>query len=246
MSTLAIIQARLKSTRLPGKVLFKVNNEDTILSYQIKRYKLCSKIDKIIVATSTNSENDAIVDECRHLNIDCFRGSENDVLDRYYKCSLAYPDYQHIIRLTSDCPLNDPNVINNLIDLFFSQSVDFASTSAENYETFPDGIGGEIFTKELLALAASSASLPAEHEHVTPVMRKNKEIKKSFLNNPENFSRYRLTIDYPEDFEVIKFIINNSPIDAPISHYINLIDKNPHIFNINSHYTDNIGFKKYY
>ncbi|MFA5173402.1 MAG: glycosyltransferase family protein [Candidatus Paceibacterota bacterium] len=246
MSTLAIIQARLKSTRLPGKVLFKVNEEDTILGYQIKRYKLCSKIDKIIVATSTNPENDAIIDECRRLNIDCFRGSEDDVLNRYHLCSLAYPNYQHIIRLTSDCPLNDPAIINNLIDLFFSQSVDFASTSAENYETFPDGIGGEVFTKELLALAASSARLPAEREHVTPIMRKNKKIKKSFFNYPENLSRYRLTLDYPEDFEVIKFLIAHSPIDAPLSHYVDLLDKNPHIFNLNSRYTDNSGFKKYY
>lgn len=243
-SVLAIIQARVSSTRLPGKVMLKVNG-DTLLAYQIKRLKLSSKINKIVVAAPSGAENDIIEKECSSLGIDCFRGPENDVLDRYYQCSLSFPKYKYIMRLTSDCPLIDPSVVNLIIDFFLNKKADYASNVGDNYETFPQGIGAEIFTKELLSETAASAYTPSDREHVSPFMRRKADIKKAILDYPENLSRFRLTIDYPEDFSVMKFIIENSPLNASFTHYINLLNKNPEIFKLNEHRSDSSGFKEY-
>lgn len=235
MPTIAIIQARLGSTRLPGKVLLKVNKEDTLLSYQIKRLKRSSKINKIVVATSTNPENDAVVDVCRNLNIDCFRGSEDDVLDRYYKCSLAYPQYTQIIRLTADCPLIDPQVIDDMILFFETNNLDYTWNVGHNQNSFPDGLDADISTKTALTIAAQKATTQFDREHVTSFIRNSSQFRRLPFSAPQDFLHIRLTVDYPKDFELIKYIIANSPISAPYEHYINLLNNNPTIANLNKH-----------
>jgi len=238
MPTLAITQARLESTRLPGKVLLKIG-EETLLSYQIKRLKLSSKIDKIIVATSIKPSNNAIETECHRLNIDCFRGSEDDVLDRYYKCSLVYPEYNQIIRLTADCPLVDPKVIDNMILFFENNHLDYTWNVGHNQNSFPDGLDADIFTKNALAIAAKKAVTQFDHEHVTSFIRNSSHFKRLPFPAPKNFLHIRLTVDYPEDFELIKYIIANSSIDASYEHYLNLLASNPAIANLNKHITFN-------
>ena len=240
---LAIIQARMASTRLPGKVLKKVNNTP-LLAYQIKRVKLAKKVDKIIIATGQGKANDPIEKLCRKIKIDCFRGSEDDVLDRYYQCSLKYPKYENIIRLTGDCPLIDPSVIDEVIALFEQTKPDYASNVPTGKETYPDGMDVEVFSRQVITLANQKASLPSDREHVNEYILRNKRFSKAYLTAPHDFSRYRLTVDNPEDFAVIKFLIKHSKITDNYLRYISLLTKNPKIMLSNMHLKRNAGYLK--
>ena len=238
---LCIIQARMGSTRLPNKVLLEVNNI-SLLEYEINRVKQSKKIDKIVIATGQIKNNDKIEDLCQKINIDCFRGSEKDVLDRYYQCSLKYPEYENIIRITGDCPLIDSQVIDDVINFFEENNYDYASNVEK--ETFPDGMDVEIFTRAALAESVKKAKLLSEREHVTQYIVKNDKYKKGNLSAPENYSKYRLTVDNKEDFEVIEFLIKNSkPADGYLS-YILLLNENPKIMSKNTHITRNEGLIK--
>jgi len=238
---LCIIQARMGSTRLPNKVLKKVNGTP-LLAYQIKRIKLAEKIDKIIIATGDDKSNDKLADFCKKIRIFCFRGSENDVLDRYYKCALKYPDFKNVIRITGDCPLIDPKIIDATIELFEKGKYDYVSNTGK--ETFPDGMDIEIFTRHALTQAWHKAKLSSEREHVTQYIRKHKKFKQGNLPAPANFGHFRLTVDEPEDFEVIKFLIKHSKITASYLHYISLLTKNPKIMFINLDIKRNEGLIK--
>ncbi|MFA5317868.1 MAG: glycosyltransferase family protein [Patescibacteria group bacterium] len=229
---LCIIQARYGSTRLPGKVLKKVDGL-TLLEYEIIRVKQAKKIDKIVIATTKNKSDKKIEELCQRIKIDCFCGSENDVLDRYYQCSLEYPEYKNVIRITGDCPLIDPVIIDKVISFFTKRKLDY--TSNIELDTFPDGMDVEIFKKDILIETAKRAKLPSEREHVTYYIRKNKKYKKGNLTACNNWSHFRLTVDEPIDFEVIKFLIKNSKITDGYLDYISLLTKNPKVMlsNIN-------------
>ena len=238
---LCIVQARLGSTRLPGKVLMTVNGVP-LLEHEINRLKQSKKIDKIVVATGANRANDKIEDWCRRKKIDCFRGSEEDVLDRYYRCSLKYPAYGVIIRVTGDCPLIDPQVIDRVIDFFEKNHFDYASNVEP--ETFPDGLDAEVFTRQALAESAAQAKLSSEREHVTQFIRKNVKYKRGNLAAPKDYAKFRLTVDNREDFEVIEFLIKNCSPTAGYLDYIALLKKNPEIMSKNMHIARNEGLKK--
>jgi len=238
---LCIIQARMGATRLPGKVLKKVNGI-TLLEYEIKRVKRANKIEKIVVATSDKKDDDKIEKLCKKINIDCFRGSEDDVLDRYYQCSLFYPKYKNIIRITGDCPLIDPTVIDNVIAFFEKNKFDYASNVLE--ETFPDGMDTEIFTRNALAESAKKAKLGSEREHITQYMIKNKKFTKGNFTSEHDWPHFRLTVDEKKDFEVIKFLIENSKPNANYLDYISLLTKNPKIMLKNMNIIRNEGLLK--
>lgn len=227
---LAIVQARMGSTRLPNKVLLEVQGIP-LLEYEIRRVEQAKKIDKIIVATTVKQEDDKIEKLCQKINIDCFRGAEEDVLNRYYQCSLKYPDYDNILRLTGDCPLIDAKVIDQAITYFEENNYDYVSNVCS--PTFPDGLDTEIFKKELLVRAVEQSKTDFEKEHVTVAMRKNKRIKQGNLASQYDFSHIRLTLDYPEDFEVIKFLLERSKITDGYLKHISLLTKNLHIMNKN-------------
>ena len=162
----AIIQARLGSNRLPGKVLKQVNGVP-LLEYQINRVKKSKHIDQIVVATSTLEQDNLIADFCNERKIHCFRGSEEDVLGRYYHCAKKY-NAGIIIRLTADCPLIDPAVIDQMVTLFEAQKVDYvANTTPPETSMFPDGSDVEIFSMEGLTQVFNEASDPQDREHVT-------------------------------------------------------------------------------
>lgn len=178
----AIIQARMGSTRLPKKVMLNIL-EKPILWHVINRVSKASLIDKLIVATTTNNEDDAIVEFCKNNGILFFRGSENDVLDRYYQCAKEY-NITDIARITADCPLHDPNVIDMIIKEYMGNDYDYVSNSIEY--TFPDGLDVEIFSFDALKIAWENAKLVSEREHVTPYMRKCKEFKKRLCIQSKN------------------------------------------------------------
>ena len=240
-ATLCIIQVRMGSTRLPGKALLKVAGVP-LLEYEINRVKLAREIDKIVVATTTSKEDDVIQKLCVRIRVDCFRGKKNDVLDRYYKCALRYPTYEAVVRITGDCPLIDPFVIDRVISLFRKRRLDYASNIQK--ETFPDGMDIEVFTRKALAEAAMAARLPSEREHVTLYIRKKRKFKKANLAAEYDFSHIRLTVDQREDFEVVKFLIEHSSMNDGYLKYISLLTKNPEIMTKNTHIARNEGLKK--
>lgn len=229
------------ATRLPGKILKKIDGV-TLLQHEIKRVRRAGKINKIVVATTVNKIDDKTEKLCQQIKVDCFRGSEDDVLDRYYQCSLLYPQYKNIIRISGDCPLIDPAVIDRVVALFESKNYDYASNILK--ETFPDGMDIEIFKRGILGLAAKKAKLRSEREHVTLYIRNNKRFRMGNLSAEYDWSHFRLTVDEKEDLEVIKFLIRNSKLTDGYLHYISLLTKNPQIMFKNMHVIRNEGLLK--
>ncbi len=236
---LAIIQARYNSIRYPGKVLEKINKK-TILEILIKRLSRSKYISKIIVACSNNTKDRAIINVCKKMNIDYFSGSENDVLDRFYYAATKYRA-NNVVRITADCPLVDPEIVDNVIDSFFLKSVDYATNT--NPPSFPDGMDVEIFKFSILKEAHVKAKKPLEREHVTPYIIDNKKIKKFNLLHPVNASDIRLTLDEKADFEVIKNLINkfNGNLYFSLKNILNLYKTNKNVFSMNKYLTRNEG-----
>jgi len=243
-----IIQARMGSTRLPGKVL-KTLGDRAMLGLQIERVSKAKHIESIIVATTTESSDDVIEYFCNDNGIKCFRGSESDVLSRYYKCSKDN-NLETIVRLTADCPLIDPIVIDNVVDLYFKSNVDYAAnTVPPETSRWPDGSDVEVFSFKSLKRAYNEASANDDREHVTFFFWKNKEngFKTAQLGNSIDYSKYRFTVDYPEDFEVMQFLFSEIQARGSFCHVneiISILDENPEIMRINERYYFGIGWNK--
>jgi len=243
----AIIQARMGSTRLPGKVLKEVNGKP-LLMYQIERVKTSKLLDKVIVATSTLSKDDLISDFCKRNNIDCFRGSENDVLSRYYECAKEF-QADIIVRLTADCPLSDPVVIDDVISLFQKEKADYAANTAPpETARFPDGSDVEVFSMDALERAFIECQDPHDREHVTFYFwRYDNNFKTVQMMQDIDWSRYRFTVDYPEDFEVVEYIFQELERRGSFGHLqeiIDIIDANPDIKTKNAVRHFGEGWKK--
>jgi len=225
-----IIQARTGSIRLPKKVLEKIDNNLTVLDYVINQVKYSKKIEKIIIATTDLIEDDSI---CKYSNlqkIECFRGSSEDVLDRFYHCAKKY-SAKTIVRITADNPLIDPDIIDRIIEEY--EECDFITNTLER--TFPYGTEVEVFSFSSLEKAWKNAKKPSEREHVTPFIRdpKNKFILKN-LKNEKNISHLRYTVDKIEDFLLVKEIVKNiSTRPILLQDIINLQREKPKIFEIN-------------
>lgn len=244
---IAIIQARMGSSRLPGKILMEVDYVPMI-KYQIDRVKKAKMIDKIIIATTDNPKDNAVEDFCKQNSIDCYRGSENDVLDRYYTTAVKY-QAKTIVRLTADCPFSDPEVIDKTIELFKQSDVDYAcNTVPPETSKFPDGSDVEIFSFDALERAWQEAADINDREHVTFYFWKgNHGFTTAQLENEFNWGKYRLTLDYPEDLEVISFIIyelKKQKKFGTLKEIIEILDSNVEIRNKNSKYYFGIGWGK--
>jgi len=235
---LAIIQARMGSTRLPGKVLKKISGK-VMMEYQLDRIKKSKKINKVVVATSSLSQDDAIENFCKDYGVDCFRGTEDDVLSRYYLCARQY-NPETIVRLTADCPLVDPVIIDNVIEKFEQDNSDYCSnTTPLEKSTFPDGTDVEVFSMKALEKANYEVDDPHFREHVTFQFWRTKEYASSTYMQVNNQSKYRFTVDYPEDFEVVSYIINKlSEINSfgCLDNIIAILDSNDDIREKNSQY----------
>lgn len=242
----AIIQARMGSTRLPGKVLKEIDGI-SLLEYQIKRVNKSQLLDKIIVATTIARQDDAIVTLCEKNKIEYFRGSEIDCLARYYQCAKKY-NADVIVRLTADCPLSDPHIVDNTINLYINTKADYvANTIPPETSKYPDGTDVEVFSIQALEQAFHEAKNPQDREHVTFYFWKYNNFKTRQLDNGKDYSKYRLTVDYPEDFEVVKFIVGRlkeKNIFGYLHEIIDILDSNPEIRSKNSQYHFGVGWNK--
>lgn len=238
-----IIQARMSSTRLPEKVL-KTLLGKPMLQQQIERIYLAKHFDRVVVSTSLDPSDDPIETFCQNISVCCFRGSLEDVLDRYYQCACRYKA-AHIIRITADCPLIDPEVIDQVIQTHLIQQNDY--TSNVGIETFPDGLDIEIMSFKTLETAWKNAQKPSEREHVTVYIRNHSEMfKTGNIESKINRAHLRWTVDYEEDFLLVEtiykhFLSSGNPKFTSNEIY-SLLEKNPVLLNINKNHQRNEGY----
>jgi glutamate-1-semialdehyde 2,1-aminomutase len=199
MKIVAIVQARMASTRLPGKVMRPICGVPMI-GLLLTRLHRAGHLDQIVLATSTDPGNRTLVEYVRSLGHDIFQGSERDVLDRYYRAALA-ANADVIVRVTGDCPLIDPSIVDAVIGEFEMEGVDYACNTLP--PTYPDGLDVAVFSMDSLTSAWRDATLPHDREHVTPYIRRSEEFRVSNVANDEDLSMLRWTVDMPEDLEVI-------------------------------------------
>jgi len=236
---IAIIQARVGSTRLPGKVLKKVNGK-SLIEILFHRLAQSKKLDNIILATSENTENDPLTDLIEKLGYDVYRGKENDVLGRYYNAAKPY-NPKSIVRITGDCPIIDPRLVDEVISLYEKENVDYISNT--NPPTYPDGLDTEIFSIEALKIAHEQAKKPFDREHVTPFIKSNNQFIRMNIANKKDLSDERWTVDDPEDFIVLENIIKHFKpnLDFSWKDVLELKQSNPEYFRANQNIKRNEG-----
>lgn len=246
MKIIAVTQARYGSTRLPAKILRKVNGT-TLLQTHMERILQSKKISALKVATTNEEGSERIVEIADLLGVSTYRGSVDDVLDRFYQTVKdEKPDY--VVRLTSDCPLIDPKIIDKVIAIAERSGVDYVSNTLD--VSYPDGMDCECFKFTALEKAWREATLKSDREHVTPYIWKNSTEKngKLFtsecLKNAEDWSDIRLTVDTPEDFEVIKTVLLEMGAECDCKEYVEFIKENKNISDLNSSFKRNEGYEK--
>lgn len=205
MKVVAIVQARMGSTRLPNKVM-KLIMGVPMIDLLLARLSKATQIDEIVLATSTDDRNMPLVEHVQQLGYSCVRGSENDVLERYLLAA-RQTQAEVIVRITGDCPLIDPVLVDQAILQFKSSNVDYLSNTSP--ATYPDGLDTEVFTLQALERASQESDDPFDHEHVTPYLRKPGLFKTAAKCNDEDWSRLRWTVDEPADFEVVSAIFEH-------------------------------------
>lgn len=244
VKNLAIIQARIGSTRLPGKVMLKIYKK-TILEHVINRVKKSRLIDLIVVATTLSVKDMKIVKLCSSKNILVYCGESDDVLDRFYQVAKIIKP-KNIIRITSDCPLIDSKIIDNVISAHLKSKADYTANTF--LERFPDGEDVEVFKYSALQKAWEKAKLESEREHVTPFLRKHPEIfKHKSVVSKDDYHNKRWTLDEKKDFVFIKniykflYLKNNF---FGMKEILNLLKLHPELENINSKIIRNEGYGK--
>ena len=237
------------STRLPNKVLREVNGTP-LLEYECLRLSASKKIDKLIIATSTLKNDDPIEKLGKKRGIEVFRGSPENVLDRYYSCAKYFNennsvDELNIVRITGDCPLIDPVVIDEVITSFLRTGVDYASNTLT--PTYPDGMDIEIFSFDALQKAYTFAKYPSDKEHVT-LFIKNSEIFSKYNHEANSdFSHLRLTVDEEHDFklieEIIKYFVHRR-VNYSYLDIVSFLTQYPHLLTLNSEIGRDEGLQK--
>jgi len=246
VNTIIITQARIESSRLPRKVLMKVKNKETLLSIHLKRLKKSRLAQKIILATTFENGVDELIKIGRENGVEIFQGDTENVLERFYKASCSYRP-KLIVRVTSDCPLIDNRIIDNLIEIAIEEKLDYVSNTFE--ETFPDGQDVEVFTFETLKKTYKEAKLKSDKEHVTPFMRRNSNFFSSNIFSSKNikssinYSNVRMTVDEIEDFKAIHFLIKKFGYNLDWEVYADFITSNPLLFK-NQYILRNEGYEK--
>jgi glutamate-1-semialdehyde 2,1-aminomutase len=206
MTTLAIVQARTSSSRLPGKVLLPLQGVPLIV-FQLERVSRCNQIDRLVLATSSDPSDDALADQVAQAGVTVFRGDLNDVLERFRACA-AHERASVVVRLTGDCPLADPALIDELVEAFHNGEWDYLANCADEHQlTVPDGFDAEVFKADVLERAAAEARLPSEREHVTPWMRSPAAgLRWGHFRHEPARPFFRVTVDDPVDLEVVRQI----------------------------------------
>jgi len=253
----AIIQARMGSTRLPGKVLKPILGRP-MLFYLVDRIRRVKEIDEVVIATSEYKNNDVIRDFCKKNRIECFSGSENDVLDRFYKAAKRYKA-DVVLRFTADCPLLDPHVISSLLKVFLtSNKYDYvslatgavAATDKFSGHRFPDGLDTEIFSFSVLETAWKEAKENMEREHVTPFIWKRPDRFRVWNHTSSvDYSKMRWTVDNQEDFDLVEAIYKEFYSKKPnfgMGDVLDFFKRNPELVKRNIHFIGKEGYQEFW
>lgn len=231
---LAIIQARTGSTRLPGKVLQDIGGQ-TMLARVVGRVQQATTVSQTVVATSTKTGDDPIEKVCSSLGIAVFRGSEQDVLDRFYQAAVAF-GAQVVIRITADCPLIDPGLIDNVVTAFLAAQPDYASNILER--RYPRGLDTEVMAMAALSRAWREAKEPYQRVHVTPYFYQNPQLFRLLsVPNEADLSHYRWTVDTPDDLEFVRLVYGRFANRHNISwqEVVTLLQQEPALAALNQH-----------
>ena len=230
MYIVAIVQARMGSMRFPNKVMQSIGIGVPMIEVLLSRLSKSKEIDKIILATSNDQCNKTLVEHVSGLGYDVYQGSENDVLDRYYKAAMEQKNLSAIVRITGDCPLVDPDIVDTVIKKYKSSDAEYVSNT--NPPTYPDGMDVEVFSLFSLKMAWKNTKTQYEREHVTPFMRKPGKFKIENISNSKDYSDERLTVDSTEDLEVVREVFKyfHPKIDFSWLDIMKLRDGSPEIF----------------
>ncbi len=245
LNTIIVTQARMGSTRLPGKIMLEIEGK-TLLEIHISRLKKCKEADAILIATTVSKKDEIVVEMANKLGVLSFRGSENDVLDRFYQATKPFnPEW--VVRVTSDCPLIDPELVDQVILYAKNNNFDYCSNVLD--EKFPDGQDVEVFKFNALENAWTNAVLNSEREHVTPFLRNNVIGKGLSIFKAKNFecdfdySKIRMTVDEELDFELVKYLVKSFGTDKGWREYVKYILDNK-LDSINGVILRNEGYLK--
>lgn len=240
---LLIIQARMGSSRFPGKVLKPIRGH-SLLEIQQMRIKSSELVDEIVIATTTNPEDDAIEKFCIEKNIHYYRGSDWDVLDRYYQASKTF-NPTNVIRLTSDCPLHHHAVIDFVIEEYLKSGKDYFSNSNHEPDFLEDGFDVEVFSFKALETAWNEAKLVSEREHVTPYIKQSGKFSCGWKKYSKDY-QYKLSVDSENDFKAVEAIFNSfeSITDFGMNEVSALLKSKPEILELNKESIINSGYIK--
>ena len=231
---IAILQARMGSTRLPGKVLKDIGGK-TMLARVVRRAQRATLLDRIVVATTVEPSDDVIVAECQRLGVSIFRGDEQDVLDRYYRAAKAY-EAEAVVRITSDCPLIDPEVIDSVVCAFLDKKPDCASNAL--VRTYPRGLGTSVMTMAALTRTWHEAREPYQRTHVTVYIHQNPGLFRLLAVMGEtDYSSYRWTVDTPEDLAFVRAVYAHLGNDDTFSwrDVLEILAQEPELMELNRH-----------
>ncbi|MFD1257668.1 cytidylyltransferase domain-containing protein [Mucilaginibacter terrae] len=238
---LIVVQARMASGRLPGKVMMTIMGK-TLLALMIERLNSIGHWATVVIATSNNAEDNVIVSEAEELDVPCYRGSMNNLLDRHYQAAKRF-EADVVLKIPSDCPLIDPKVIDQALDFFFANPGAYDYVSNLHPATYPDGNDVEIMTMECLERVWKEATLNLELEHTTPYIWENPQLFRisniSWETGLDYSMSHRFTIDYQEDFEFIKRVFEElypEKEDFSCQDIIDLLNRKPEIYQINAMY----------
>lgn len=230
------------STRLPGKVMTDIVGKPMLL-HVVNRVKQAHSVDLVVIATSTHPDDDVIEHFCHQESISCFRGSLNDVLDRYYQAA-CYFKADVIVRLTADCPLLDPAVIDKVIQAFHASNLNYVANVLEY--TYPDGLDTEVFSRKTLERTWQEARLKSEREHVTSYIYNHQELFDiGVVKHDEDLSRLRWTVDEPADLEFVRSVyeyMGSSTFGMP--EILDLLKQHPELEKKNANIMRNMGYIK--
>jgi spore coat polysaccharide biosynthesis protein SpsF len=232
MKVVAIIQARMGSSRLPGKVLTDICGE-TMLARVVDRVRRSKLINEVMVATTDQAADDAIVAECKKFSVPVSRGDQDDVLSRYFRAA-QLSKAEIVVRITSDCPLIDPEVVDKTIAAFLEKRPDYASNCLQR--TYPRGLDTEVISFTALSRAWQIAHKSYEREHVTPyIIEHPEEFKQLSVTDEEDFSEHRWTVDTPEDLALVREIYSRLNGDGTFSWrtVMELLQREPELLELN-------------
>ena len=211
----------MSSTRFPGKVLERIGGLSCI-ELMYRRVALSKTVDRVVIVTSLDPSDDVFCDELKCLGLEFYRGDLDDVLGRFFRAACNY-DCETVVRLTGDCPLVDPEIIDQVIALRLQTGAEYASNVSP--PTFPDGMDVEVFSIEALSKAHANAKCPKDREHVTLWMRKEEaNLSSANLSSDIDYSKYRLTIDYEQDLQMLRALVGYLEIAVTVASLRDIVD----------------------